>query len=118
MLLDAGADPTYVRKSDEMTALKFAVKRFEPGVIQRLIDAGAAVDGPKRTRQTALMLAARANNVGSIKVLLENGASVAIKCKLPWADGRNAAEVAELEGQSKAARFLREFMSKRIKRRR
>ena len=60
--------------SDEMTALKFAVKRCKPEVIRHLIDEGAPVDGPKRTRQTALVLAARANNVENVKVLIDNGA--------------------------------------------
>ena len=107
MLLAGGADAKYVRKDDEMTALKFAVKRCKPEVIQRLIDAGASVDGPRGTDQTALMLAARANNIENLKVLLKNGANPSIKCKLPWAEGRTAAEVAEMEGRKRAAAFLR-----------
>ena len=90
MLLQAGADATVVRADDEMTALKFAVKRSTPEVLQALIDAGAQVDGPRGTDQTALMIAARSNNVASLKVLVENRADVSLPCKLPWAEGRTA----------------------------
>jgi ankyrin repeat protein len=107
MLLEAGADATIVRKDDEMTALKFAVKRSTPEVLQALIDAGAKVDGPRGTEQTALMLAARANNVESLKVLVKNGANVSLKCKLPWAEGRTAEGLAELEKQRAALAYLR-----------
>lgn len=107
MLIEAGADVKFVRKSDGMTALKFAVRRGTPQLIQRLIDAGASVDGPKNTDQTALILAARADNVENLKVLLANGANPSRRCKPPWAKGKTAAEVAEMEKCRKAAKFLR-----------
>jgi ankyrin repeat protein len=69
LLLTAGGDATIVRQSDEMTALKFAAEECEPEVIQALIGKGAEVDGPANTDQTALMLAARSNNLGAIQVL-------------------------------------------------
>ena len=78
-LIEVGADVRYVRKSDEMTALKFAVDRCSPEVLQALIDHGADVDGPRGTEQTALMLAARANNVESLRVLVNNGALLSLK---------------------------------------
>ena len=109
MLLQAGADATVVRADDEMTALKFAVKRSTPEVLQALIDAGAQVDGPRGTDQTALMIAARSNNVASLKVLVENGADVSLKCKLPWAEGRTAEGLAELEKQRAAEAYLRQL---------
>ena len=62
-LIQAGANVSYVRKSDDMTALKFAVGSTTPQVIQALIDHGAEVDGPSGTSQTALMLAARKDDV-------------------------------------------------------
>jgi ankyrin repeat protein len=90
-----------------MAALKFAVKRSTPKVLQALIDAGAEVDGPPETDQTALMLAARANNVAALKVLVKNGANVSLACKLPWAEGRTAEGLAELAKQRAAFAYLR-----------
>jgi ankyrin repeat protein len=106
-LIEAGADVRYVRKSDEMTALKFAVGSCSPKVLQALIDHGAQVDGPRGTEQTALMLAARANDVASLRVLVKNGARLSLKCKLPWAEGRTAEGLAELEKRKKALAYLR-----------
>jgi len=105
-LIEANADVTYVRKSDDMTALKFAVEDCTPDVIQALIDNGADVDGPPGTDQTALMLAALANHVDAIKVLVQNGADVSLPCKLRWAENRTAQELAELEKCKKAAAYL------------
>ena len=105
-LIEAQADVTYVRQSDEMTALKFAIHECKPEVIQALIDHGAEVDGPPGTRQTALMMAARANNVESLKVLVENGADINLPCKLPWAQNRTAHGLAEMEKRKKASAYL------------
>jgi ankyrin repeat protein len=107
MLLKAGADATIVREGDEMTALKFAVDRSTPQVIEALLKAGAEVDGPPGTDQTALVLAARANNVEALKILIKHGADVSLPCKLPWAEGRTALGVAEMEKRKKAVDFLR-----------
>lgn len=106
-LISEGANVKYVRKSDEMTALKFAAKRATPDVLQMLIDYGADVDGPSRTAQTALMIAARKNNVDNLRVLVQNGADVNRQCKLPWAENRTALGLAELEKQTKAVKYLR-----------
>jgi len=111
LLIDSGADVRYVRKSDEMTALKNAAKNCSPEVVARLIEAGAPVDGPPGTRQTALVLAARANNVDNLKVLIQHGADPSQKCKLPWAEGRTAAGIAEMEGRKRAATYLRSIES-------
>jgi hypothetical protein len=92
-----------------MTALKFAVERSAPEVLRALIDAGAEVDGPRGTDQTALMLAARANNVEALKVLIDNGADVSLPCRLPWADGRTAEGLAELERRRAALAYLRKL---------
>jgi ankyrin repeat protein len=109
MLLRAGADATIVRADDGMTALKFAVKRSTPEVLQALIDAGAPVDGPPGTDLTALMIAARANNVEALRVLVANGADVSLACGLPWAEGRTAEGLAELEKQRAALAYLRQL---------
>lgn len=107
MLIEAGADVHYVRSSDEMTALKFAAKSCTPEVIQALIDRGADIDGPPGTDLTALMMAARENHVQAIAVLLKNGANPDLKCALPWAQGRTAEGLAELEGRKDAQNYLR-----------
>lgn len=106
-LISAGADVKYVRQADDMTALKFAVEECKPEVVQALIDHGAEIDGPADTDQTALMIAARANNVDSMVVLIENGADAELECKLPWAENRTAQGLAELEGCRRALKYLK-----------
>lgn len=90
-----------------MTALKVAVHRGPPQVIEALIDPDAEVDGPPGTDLTALMSAARSNNVAARKVLVQNGADVFLPCKLPWAKGRTVEGLAEREGQDAALAYLR-----------
>jgi ankyrin repeat protein len=90
-------------------ALCHATANAKQDVLQALIDHGARVDGPRGSALTPLMLAARANNVDSLKVLIDNGANVARKCKLPWAENRTAEGLAELERRTKALTFLREL---------
>ena len=109
LLINAGADVTFIRQSDEMTALKFAAKDCEAEVIQALIDPAARVDGPENTDQTALMLAARGNNLAAIKVLIRNGADPKHECGLRWAKGRTAAWLAQNEGSMKAYKYLRKL---------
>jgi ankyrin repeat protein len=109
LLLNAGADATVVRQSDEMTALKFAAKGCGPEIIQALIDKGAEVDGPANTDQTALMLAARRNNLAAIQVLIRNGADPLRRCGLRWARDRTAAWLAQNEGSREAYEFLRDL---------
>jgi ankyrin repeat protein len=106
-LMEAGADVSYVRRSDQMTALMFAVNECTPQVIQALIDRGAVVDGPAEWELTALMLAARANNVETLKVLVKNGADLNRACGLGWAEGRTAEGLAEMEGSNAALAYLR-----------
>jgi ankyrin repeat protein len=108
-LMEAGANVKYIRQADEMTALNFAACRSRPEVLQALIDRGAEIDGPKDTKQTALMLAARDNNVEALKVLIKNGADTSLECKLPWANNSTALELAKLEKNRKAVKFLSEL---------
>jgi len=105
-LIEAGADVSCVR-SDGMTALKFAAQACTADVLEALIAHGAAVDGPPGTDQTPLMLAARANHVDALRVLVKHGADVNRSCNLPWAGGRTAEGLAELERRTLALRFLR-----------
>jgi ankyrin repeat protein len=107
LLIEAGADVNYVRQDDDMTALMFAAHRGTPELIQALIDHGAAVEGPPGTDQTPLMLAAREGHVEGLKVLIRNGADIHRPCKLPWAGGRTAEGLAELEKRKHAVAHLR-----------
>lgn len=92
-----------------MTALKFAAIECEPEVIQALIDNGAEVDGPTNTDQTALMLAARSNNLGANQVLICNGADPRYPCGLRWAKGQTAAWLAKNEGSAESHDFLKDW---------
>jgi ankyrin repeat protein len=107
LLIETGADVRYIRTADKMTALMFAVKRCNPEIVQQLLDKGARLNGPRGCSQTPLMLAARANNVDSLRVLVEAGADLKGKCKLSWAQGMTAEEIAQLEKRAKALKFLR-----------
>jgi len=111
-LLEAGADVRYVRRADEMTALSFAAHSCTPEAIQALIDRGAVVDGPRGTVQTALMLAAREGHIDGMRVLIQNGADVSRKCKLPWARGWTALELAKCEKRHKAVAYLLKVLGK------
>lgn len=108
MLIEAGADVRYVRQADGMTALKFAVHACPSEVLRALIEKGAEVDGPPGTDQTALMIDARANNVEALRVLVEKGADLSIPCGIPWAGGRTAEGLAEMEKRRAALSFLRD----------
>ena len=110
-LIESGADVNYIREDDEMTALKFAVGSCKPEVIEALVHTGADVDGPENSEQTALMLAARNNDVESLKILINAGANFTLKCKLPWAEGLTALELAKLEKHKKATQYLSSLLS-------
>ena len=109
LLISAGANVKIVRHSDKMTALKFAAGECDAVVIQALIDNGAEVDGPGNTDQTALMLAARKNNLDAIHVLIQNGADPRRPCGLRWAKGQTAAWLALNENQMAAFEYLSNF---------
>ena len=105
-LLDAGADVHFVQPGEFMTPLMYAVSAGPAALIQRLIDAGAAVDGVPGAPLTPLMKGARCNNVEALRVLINNGADPTRTCGLPWADHRTALGLAQLEKQRKAAAYL------------
>jgi hypothetical protein len=54
----------------------------------------------------------RSNNVEALMTLVRNGADVSLPCKLPWANGRTAEGLAELEGQRAALSYLRRLRVK------
>lgn len=107
MLIKYGANVNYVRESDEQTPLKFAAGNSTPEVIQALINKGAEIDGPEGTTQTALMLAARANSVPNVEVLIKNGSNPKLQCGLKWAENRTAQELAEMENCNKVVQYFK-----------
>lgn len=106
-LIEEGADVNYVRKDDEMTALCFAAGNSLQQVVRALLGRGAKVEGPDGCQQTPLMHAARADNVAALKLLIAAGADINRACRLPWANGKTAEWLAEQEGATRAAKFLR-----------
>jgi ankyrin repeat protein len=109
MLIEAGCN-TRVRRDDGMSSLEFAVKRCSPEVVRRLIVSGLPVDGPKGRKLTPAMVAARAGNVETLGVLIEQGAKLSLPCELKWAKGMTCLQIAELEKREKVVRFLRSHL--------
>lgn len=105
ILLEAGADPNALRESDAVTPLKFAIRH--PELVQLLLAAGADPEFPPEAPQSALMLAARAGRLPTVRLLLEAGADPARRCGLSWAEGDTAADLAAKEGTPSVEAFLR-----------
>ena len=106
-LIELGADVKYVRQSDMASAIRFAVTRATPEVLNALIDHGAPVDGPRNSEITPLMKAAVEDNLDAVKVLVDRGADLGITCTLPWARGKTAEQIAEQEKKSQILAYLR-----------
>jgi ankyrin repeat protein len=105
-LIELGADVAYVRKSDGANALRFAVVRAKPEVIEALIDHGARIDGRKSDPITPLMRAAIEGNLAAVKVLVARGADTKRKCTLPWGKGKTAGALACGNRKMAVAKFL------------
>ncbi len=75
-LIDAGADVNHVRKSDKMTPLKLASLHCSGACVERLLAAGADLEGPPSSKETPLFLASRANNYDAVMVLIGHGADL------------------------------------------
>jgi len=108
-LIESGANVNYVRSDDDMTALKFAVISCKPEVITALIEHGAELDGPETGEETALMLAARNNNVAAIEILINAGANYKLESKLSWARGLTPLGIAKEAKHKKAVDFLSKY---------
>lgn len=105
-LIQRGANIMYRRQTDGMSALEFAVKNCTPEIVADLVNSGLQVNGPNGRKQTPAMLAARANNVETLKVLVNLGANLTISCKLPWAEGMTCREIAHLEKRQRVLKYL------------
>lgn len=105
-LLRLGADPNVVRP-DKSYALLRAAQGSGVEVVRAMVEAGALVDGPDGARITPLHRAAENGRSKTVKMLLQLGANVELKCKLKWALGKTAAEIAEANGEAEIAKMLR-----------
>lgn len=76
MLIDEGADLRYARRSDGVTAFKFAVNDCPLEVIQALITRGAEVNTPEGADPDRRKFAVRVDKVESLRVLVECGANL------------------------------------------
>src|SRR5690606_28625547 len=82
LLLEAGADPDGIGPYGE-TMLMTAARTGVPAAVERLIDAGAAIDeGEPAFGQTALMLAAREGNIAAAQLLIRYGADVDVRTRV------------------------------------
>lgn len=95
-LVEQGADVNAVR-SHENTVLHCAAHGCTYEIIAFLIAHGARVDWPDEDRQSAFIVAARANNVPALRAFAEHGANINRPSLLPWAEGRTALGILELE---------------------
>lgn len=101
-LVNEGLDPE-TRDGDGSTLLGLASQHGDLELMQGLMDAGADVDTLDTwVGATALMRAARGNQVDAIRLLLRNGASLEIKNKM----GGTALSWAALFGRSEAVQEL------------
>jgi ankyrin repeat protein len=106
-LVELGADVNVVRDEDGGDALRYALMRCRPDVLKRLVAAGVPVDGRGSDRLTPLMKAAVEDRLEAVQALTGVGADLRRTCKLPWAEGKTAEELAVREGNSAVAAFLR-----------
>jgi ankyrin repeat protein len=95
-LVGLGANVNAIRAAD-VTVLHWAVQGGSQVIIELLVDHGARVDWPPEDSLSALVLAARNNNVGALKALVESGADIHRPCGLGWTGGRTALGVAMME---------------------
>ena len=107
LMLEYGADVKLRRTTDDLDALSFATRKGTGELIVALLDAGSPINGPRGCSLTPLMLAARAGNVEALQILVDRGANLKRKCKLPWANGATAEVLAEMERRTKSIKFFR-----------
>jgi hypothetical protein len=108
-LLDAGADPN-VKNALGRTALMHASVYGFTAIVKLLLARGADPNLAPTDGQgwTALMAAARAGHVETVRALLNGGAKVALTDK----NGNTALALAEAQGQTAVAVVLREHGGK------
>lgn len=78
-LIDAGADVNKVGTQFYQSPLTFAVLKNDREMAAKLIAAGATLDYQNGDSATALMIAARTNNLAMVSLLLNAGADRTIK---------------------------------------
>ncbi|MBB3210520.1 ankyrin repeat protein [Rhodopirellula rubra] len=107
LLLDSGASVKYCLPQGDINALSCALRRGTAELIEALLDAGSPINGPRGCSLTPLMIAARESNVDALQMLVDRGANLNRKCKLPWANGATAEGLAQMERRTKSIKFFR-----------
>ena len=96
-----GADVNYATRADSdwygVTALDYAARRPNPGIVRFLLDSGADPNLQDSHGQTALIAAAEQNRVENVKLLLARGAGLNGRDKKGFTALRTAAEYNRVE---------------------
>ncbi len=100
MLLDAGADP------NEKDALAYAVRKGDPRLVQRVLDAGSIVN-PNEAGTSPLCQAASGNHFEIVKMLVEAGVDLSIKERT----NQTALDIGKDEGFENIVNFLTKVAS-------
>ena len=74
--LAAGADVNAIDRHTDLTALWLAVSQKNPEMVSVLLDAGASLEPPTKTRRPPLVLAAGAGNLDMVEILVQAGANL------------------------------------------
>lgn len=108
ILIEAGADVTYVNDSKE-TALTYSFAKCSRNLMQFLIDKGADVHGRSKEDFTPLMSAANENVVVAVDLLLEHGVDLNVRCAYAWMKGMTAEDIAKAQKRNKAYTYLKNY---------
>ena len=103
-LVDRGS--TFDLRSNEITALFWAVERVQPEIVRFLVDHGADLNAKDNNGNTVLIKAVYSNNLDIIKCLVEHGADSTVKDD----NGETAAMHAKRRGYNDVAAYLDSIM--------
>ena len=103
-LLSHGADPNAAESWHDQTALMWAVGEGHTEVARVLVDYGADVQARSKAGFTAMLIAARVDDLGPAELLIEAGADV----NGAATDGTTPLTVATIRGHAPVAIFLLE----------
>ena len=108
-LLANGADPNWQDILDGYTSLHYAIGSGNESLVRLLIERGADIEHSKNVVYTTpLGTAVLSGRVSMVQILLDSGADATV---LLYPDDRSMIDVAESEGNSEIASFLRRSTS-------